>query len=155
MNGTPASTTAALRHAHRLLQIGVLLVLAGLVVGILVPRFASPRLALSTHLLAVMQGILLMVLGVVWPRLTLATAVSAAGAGLLVFGCVAAWAANLLGALWGAGNTLLPLAAGPARGTALQEGLIAALLRTGGAALIAATLIVLWGLRGTPAAAPR
>ncbi len=143
------------RHGHRLLQLGVVLLLAGLVVGILVPQFAVPRLALSTHLLAVMQGILLMVLGVIWPRLKLAPSTSVVGICLLAYGCLAAWTANLLGAVWAAGNTLLPLAAGSAHGTSLQEGLIVVLLRTGGAALIAATLIIVWGLRGTPASALR
>jgi hypothetical protein len=55
--------------------------------------------------------------------------------------------ANLLAAIWGAGNTLLPIAAGQAHGNALQERIITILLRTGGASLIAAAILVLWGLR--------
>jgi hypothetical protein len=66
---------------------------------------------------------------------------------LAVYGCFAAWMANLAAAIWGTGNTMLPLAAGQAHGTALQEGMIAIALRSAAAALIAVALLILWGLR--------
>jgi len=136
-----------IRQGHRLLQVGMFLFLCALLVGIAVPRFAVPRLALSAHLLGIMQGLFLMVAGLMWPRLSLPPAASRIGFWLAVYGCLAAWAANLLGALWGAGNTLLPIAAGQARGSPLQEWIIVAGLRTGGAALIAVAILTLWGLR--------
>jgi hypothetical protein len=65
--------------------------------------------------------------------------------------CFCCHPANLLAGIWGAGNTMLPMAAGQARGSALQESMIAVGLRTGGASLIALCMVLLWGLR-TPAA---
>src|SRR5215471_11799373 len=59
------------RQGSRLLQFGALFFLLALLVGLIVPRFAAPRLALSTHLLGIMQGIFLMLLGLLWPRLRL------------------------------------------------------------------------------------
>ena len=59
------------RQGHRLLQLGMLLFLFALIVGLVMPALAVPRLGLSTHLLGIMQGIFLMVLGVLWPRLRL------------------------------------------------------------------------------------
>jgi hydroxylaminobenzene mutase len=141
MNGAGSS------QGHRLLQIGVALFLVALLLGVALPRFAAPRVALSAHLLGIMQGLFLMILGLVWPRLMLSPAAARAGFWLAVYGCLAAWLANVLAAVWRAGSPLLPIAAGPARGTELQEAVIAAGLRTGGAALIAATALVLWGLR--------
>jgi hydroxylaminobenzene mutase len=135
-------------QGHRLIQIGCLLFLVALLVGIMVPSFAVPRLGLSTHLLGITQGIFLMVIGLVWPRLRVPRPIGTAGMFLVLYGCFAPWTANLLAAILGAGNPLLPLAAGPARGTALQEGIIAILLRSGAMALIAALLFILWGLRG-------
>jgi hypothetical protein len=38
-----------LRQGHRLLQLGMLVFLFALVVGVAVPTFAVPRLGLSTH----------------------------------------------------------------------------------------------------------
>jgi hydroxylaminobenzene mutase len=94
-----------------------------------------------------MQGLFLSVLGLLWPRLKFTPRLSVIAFWLAVYGCFAAWTANLLAAIWGAGNTILPIAAGAARGSALQERIINGGLRTAAAALIAATALVLWGLR--------
>jgi hydroxylaminobenzene mutase len=136
-----------LRQGHRLLQLGILLFLLALLVGLAVSQFAVPRLGLSVHLLGIMQGLLLTVIGLLWPRLRLTRAMSQAAFGLTVSGCFAAWTANVLAAVWGAGNSMLPIAAGQARGSSLQEGIIAVALRTAAVSLITSTLLILWGLR--------
>lgn len=135
------------RQAHRLIQLGIFLFLLALLVGLAVPRFAVPRLALSVHLLGLMQGLFLSVLGMLWPRLKFTPRLSGLAFTLAVYGCFAAWTANLLAAAWGAGNTIVPLAAGAARGSDLQEGIINVGLRTAAVALIASAVLVLWGLR--------
>jgi hydroxylaminobenzene mutase len=140
------------RDGHRLLQAGALLFLLGLLVGLGVPGFAVPRLALSTHLLGIMQGTFLMVGGLVWPRLRLTRSGSRIGRFVAIYGCLAAWTANLLAAFWGAGNSMLPMAAGAARGSTLQEGAIRGLLISAALALVAVALLLLWGLRTPPRA---
>jgi hydroxylaminobenzene mutase len=142
-----STAEAANRQGHRLLQLGMLLFLFALFVGLALPMFAVPRLGLSAHLLALMQGLFLAVAGLLWPRLRLSPAASRAGFWLAAYGCLASLAANVLAAVWGAGNTLLPMAAGQAHGTPFREGVIVAGLRTGGTALIAASIVILWGLR--------
>jgi hydroxylaminobenzene mutase len=138
------------REGQRLLRAGVLLFLLALLVGLGVPRFTVPRLALSTHLLGVMQGTFLLVSGLVWPRLNLTRTLSRAGSYVAVYGCVAAWTANLLGAFWGAGNSMLPIAAGQARGSGVQERIIALALVTAAVSLISVAILMLWGLRASP-----
>lgn len=73
-----------------------------------------------------------------------------AGAFLAGYGCLAAWTANLSAAVWGAGNSMLPIAAGPAHGSLVQERIIAIALRSAAVSLIVAAVLVLWGLRGLP-----
>ena len=141
------TSSVTVRQGHRFLQIGMFLFLAALLVGLAVPSFAVPRLGLSSHLLGLMQGLFLMVAGLFWDRLRLPLATFRIAFWLTLYGCFAPLTANLLAAIWGAGNTLLPIAAGQAHGSALQERLITILLRTGGATLIAAAVLVLWGLR--------
>lgn len=143
-------TNAQHRQGHRLLQFGSVLFLLALLVGLAVPRFAVPRLGLSTHLLGIMQGTVLMVLGLVWPRLKLGGNQSSVACSLAIYGCAAAWIANLLAGFWGAGNSMLPLAAGAARGSGLQEGVIRVLLVSAAVSLIGAAILVMWGLRGIP-----
>ena len=135
------------RQGHRLLQLGLLLFLFALLAGLVVPRFAVPRLGLSTHLLGIMQGLFLMVLGGLWPRLRVGRVTGRIAAFITSYGCFAAWTANLLAAIWGAGNSMLPLAAGSSRGSGVQEGIISVALRSAAVSLIGAALLVLWGLR--------
>ena len=136
------------RQGHRLIQVGMLLFLLALLVGLAVPTFAVPRLGLSTHLLGIMQGTFLTVVGVFWPRLRLTGATARVAFVLAIYGCVAAWTANLFAAIWGAGNTIVPIAAGAARGSPIQEGVISIALRSAALSLIATALLILWGLRG-------
>lgn len=152
MSEPQAITDGRDRDGHRLLQAGALLFLLGLLVGLGVPLFTGPRLALSTHLLGIMQGTFLMVGGLVWPRLRLTPSGSRIGRFVAIYGCLAAWTANLLAAVWGAGNSMLPMAAGAARGSALQEGAIRGLLVSAALALVAVALLLVWGLRTPPRA---
>ncbi|HEY8133026.1 MAG TPA: hydrogenase [Thermoanaerobaculia bacterium] len=125
----------------------MILFLLALLVGLIVPKFAVPRLGLSTHLLGIMQGIFLMVAGLLWPTLRFSSRMSRIGVFLAVYGCFAAWIANLTAAIIGAGNSMLPIAAGSTHGSPLQETLITIALRSAAASLIAVTILVLWGLR--------
>ncbi len=136
-----------MRQGHRLIQVGVSLFLIGLLTGLVVHRMPLPRLALSAHLLGIMQGTFLAIVGLLWPRLKLGRMSSRVTFLLIVYGCLAAWFANLLGAIWAAGGSMVPFAAGDARGTALQEGIITVGLRTAAVSLILALLFLLWGLR--------
>jgi (hydroxyamino)benzene mutase len=137
----------SVRQGHRLLQVGILLFLLALIVGLAVPKFAVPRLGLSTHLLGIMQGLFLMVIGLLWPQLKLPYAMAQGGVWLAVYGCFAAWTANLFAGILGAGNTMLPIAAGQAHGSEFQETVVAISLRTAAVSLIAVSLLILWGLR--------
>jgi hypothetical protein len=142
-----SSSELSRRQGHRLTQAGILLFLFALLVGLAVPRFAVPRLGLSAHLLGIMQGLFLMITGVLWPRLELTRTTARVACFLAVYGCVAAWIANVLAAVWGAGNSILPIAAGAARGSPFQESVINVTLRSAAVSLIAASLLIFWGLR--------
>ena len=59
MNSTNDSRRPAgeqMRQGHRLIQVGVSLFLIALLTGLVVHRMPLPRLALSAHLLGIMQG---------------------------------------------------------------------------------------------------
>jgi hydroxylaminobenzene mutase len=144
------------REKRRLIQLGILLFLLGLLTGALVPAFAVPRLGLSAHVLGVLGGLSLMVFGLVWPELRLGPRASRVACGLALYASYGGWLMPLLGAAWGAGSAMLPLAAGAARGSALQEGVIAVGLGTSAVAIVAASCVMLWGLRpAKPGAGPR
>jgi len=135
-------------QARRATQFGVLLVLLGLLTGFLVPGLAVPRLGVSAHALGVSGGFFLVVLGLLWPQLRLGPGASRLALGAAVYAFYGGWLMPLLGGFWGAGASMLPLAAGSARGTAFQEGVITAGLVTSAVAILAVCGLLLWGLRG-------
>jgi (hydroxyamino)benzene mutase len=142
-------TAAQYRTGHRLIQFGLVLFLLGLLVGFAVPYVANPRMGLASHVEGVMNGMLLMLLGLIWPRLVLPSRTLGVAFGLAVYGTFANWSATLLAAVWGAGRSM-PLAAPAPVATGLQENVIDFLLISLSVAIIAVTLIVLYGLRQAP-----
>ena len=57
-------------YGDRLLRLGVLLFLLGLLTGFAIPALANPRMGLTSHLEGLMNGMFLS-LGLLWPRLAL------------------------------------------------------------------------------------
>lgn len=54
------------KQAEKLIFLGLTLFLAGLSVGLFVQNIANPRMALSAHLEGVMNGMFLVIIGVIW-----------------------------------------------------------------------------------------
>jgi hydroxylaminobenzene mutase len=141
------SSSIRAREAQRLLQVGIGLFLFAVLVGFAIPHFTVPRIALSAHLIGMLQGMFLTVVGLLWPRLTLTSGQLKITFWLLVYEAVAATLSNLLAAAWGAGNTMIPMAAGAAHGSNGQEIVITIGLRSTALSLVVALLLVVWGLR--------
>lgn len=137
------------KQSRLLLQSGIALFLVAALVGLAVPQFTVPRLALSGHIVGLLQGMFLVLLGLLWPKLNLGPTQARVTFTLLLYQSIAAPLSNLLGAAWGAGNSIVPMAAGAAHGTAAQEAVVNAGLRSAGGALIVSLVLILWGLRGT------
>jgi len=134
-------------QGHRLLQLGVGLLLVASVEGFFVPYSGAPRLGLSAHTLAGLQSVLFLALGLVWPRLRLDVIFSRIAWWSLVYSGLAILAAYLMAAFWGAGSETMPLAAGTAHGSPAQETAIKILAYSSAPTGLIAFSLVLWGLR--------
>jgi len=130
-----------------LLQIGIGLLLFASFEGFAIPYVAAPRLGLSAHTLSGLQSVLLLALGFVWTRLKLSDAGLRVAFWLLVYSTFAILAAYMLGATWGAGNETMPMAAGPAHGSAAQETAIKIVAYSSAPTGIVSFVLILWGLR--------
>ncbi len=128
-----------------LLQLGIVLFLIGLLTGFVVPKLANPRMGLASHLEGVMNGMFLVILGLLWPRLDLSHAWLVATFCLAIYGTFANWLATLLAAAWGAGASM-PIAAPGRRGSPRQEAVINFLLVSLSLAVVAASVLVIVGL---------
>jgi hydroxylaminobenzene mutase len=136
------------RQGRRLLQIGLVMLLFLSLEGFVIPEFAAPQLGLAARKLAGLQSVLLLALGLLWPRLSLGIAAARIAFWCLVYSAVAILAAYVLGAVWGAGDETMRQAAGGAHGSALQETAILALAYSSPPTGLVAFALVRWGLRG-------
>ena len=147
----PDNSSTLSRQSHRLVQLGVALFLFVTLQGLVIQNFAVPSLGRSAHTLSLSTGLVLLGIGLVWPRLALGVTATRIAFWFLVYSLLVTILAFLLAAIWGAGNSVLPLAAGAAHGTALQENIIAIVLVSTLPTGIIAFALILWGLRGQPA----
>jgi hydroxylaminobenzene mutase len=131
-------------QSDRLLFLGILLFLFGLLIALFIPMMTNPRMGLSAHLEGAMNGMFLVILGLIWDKLLLNDKWLASAFWLTVFGSFANFLAVSIAAVTGAGK-LMPIAGGK-EGTFLVEGLISFLLISLALAMIGVCLIVLMGL---------
>ena len=133
------------KQSSQLIFLGVLLFLIGLTSGLIVPAMGNPRMGLAAHLEATMNGMFLMLLGVIWARIEISDSLKRITFWLALYGTFANFIAIQLAAITGAG-AMLPLAGGK-EGAAPVEMLITFLLISLSAAMIAMCFLVLIGLR--------
>jgi (hydroxyamino)benzene mutase len=135
------------RQGHRLLQVGVWLFVFSGVEGFFIPSLPYPPLGRSVHTLSGLEGVITLALGLFWPRLRLGPTASKVAFWTYLYSSLGTLIPFILAAVWGAGNTTMPLAAGPARGTALQEAIIRDVVYTAPLPFFVSMGLILWGLR--------
>jgi (hydroxyamino)benzene mutase len=125
---------------------GMFLFLLGLLTGLVEHQFINPRMGLAAHLEGVMNGIFLVALGAVWADVRLSPRLRAGAYWSALYGTYVNWGVTSLAAgvgaaslspITGAGHTALPW----------QETLVTFGFITVGIAIIAASVLILWGLR--------
>jgi hydroxylaminobenzene mutase len=136
----------ASHQSLRLLQSGVALLLFTSLLGFAIPYVAAPQLGLAAHKLAALQSVLLMAMGVAWPRLNLNAVALRAAFWLFIYAAFAILSAYLLGAFWGAGNETMRLGGGTAHGSALQEAIIKVMAYSSAPTGIISFALILRGL---------
>jgi hydroxylaminobenzene mutase len=142
------------RQGHRMLQIGVGLFVFSALEGFAIPSLPVPRLGLSVHTLSALQGVMLLGLGLLWPRLNLGATASQIAFWTYIYSSFATLIPYVLAAVWGAGNTTIPLAAGAAQGNAFQEVMIKVVLYSAAPTFLISMALVIWGLRLVDAQSP-
>jgi hydroxylaminobenzene mutase len=135
------------RRGLRLLQLGVALFLFTSFEGFAIPYFAMPNLGRSVHTLRAFVGVMFRALGLAWPRLDLGVAGARVAFWFLLYSAFATIAGFLIAAVWGAGGSIVPLAAGGARGSDFQETVIQIVMYPAAPTGIISFALILWGLR--------
>jgi hydroxylaminobenzene mutase len=140
------SPPAVARRSRCLLRHGAFLLLLGLLTGFLTPVIENPHMGLLSHFEGILNGILLIALGLVWPRLRLAPAALTTAYWLGLYGAYMSWATTLFTAWLGVG-TWLPVAAGEETHDDWEKALIQFGLLSFAVSLVVLSWILIWGLR--------
>jgi len=131
-------------QSNWLLFFGVLLFLFGLLIGLSIPLMANPRMGLSAHLEGIMNGIFLIVLGIIWNKIAVSSKWLNYTYWLILYGSFANFIAVSIGAITGAGK-MMPIAGGK-DGAPMIEGLISFLLISLTLAMVVVCVVVLIGI---------
>jgi (hydroxyamino)benzene mutase len=131
---------------RRLMWLGMFLFLLGLITGFLETQFTNPRMGLAAHLEGVMNGTFLVALGAIWAQVKLSPVLKGAAYWTALYGTYANWGFTTLAAIFGTG-ALSPITAPGRSAHPWQESLITFGFMSVGLGIIAATILVLWGLR--------
>jgi hydroxylaminobenzene mutase len=140
------SETAS-RQGRSLLQLGVALLLFTSFEGFAVPYFAVPNLGRSVHTLSGSNGVLFLATGLMWPMLKLGGTTSKIAFWFLIYSVFATITGFGIAALWGAGSSIIPIAAQGARGSDFQETVIQVVMYPAAPTGIISVALILWGLR--------
>jgi hydroxylaminobenzene mutase len=122
------------------------LFLLGLITGFLEQRFTNVRMGLAAHLEGVMNGIFLLVLGAIWAQVQVPPAAKGAAYWTALYGTYVNWLFTTLAAVFGTA-ALSPITGAGHTGKPWQENLVTAGFLSVGLAIVACSLLLLWGLR--------
>lgn len=138
-------------HDQRLLFHGFLLFLIGLGTGLVAYNLENPRMGVTAHVEAILNGVFLVGLGLAWARLRLSPRLRTICFWSALVGAYANWAIPLFSAAVGASQPIL--AGAGHQGSAWQEALLSASPVVGVLPPIMCGVLAVWGLRARAQAA--
>lgn len=133
---------------RRLIWHGMFLFLLGLLTGFVEDKFTNVRMGLAAHLEGVMNGTFLVALGAIWTEVRLSARSKSAAYWIALFGTYANWGMTTLAAIFGTA-ALSPITSAGHSGQPWQEKVVTIGFMSVGIAIVAASIMVLWGLRRT------
>lgn len=133
------------KQADQLIFLGVFLFLLGLVVGLAAPLLANPRMGLSSHLEGVMNGMLLIIFGLIWNRVKLSSKWLKISFWMAIYGTFTNWFGILVAAVFNAGK-MLNIAAKGQEGHPIAEGVVTFSLVSLTLAMLFVSVAILTGL---------
>jgi (hydroxyamino)benzene mutase len=130
---------------QQLLISGTVLFLLGLLVGFALQALPNPRMGVTLHATGLQSGLALWALGLMWEHVALSAGAQRTTQVLAVMGLYAIFASLVLAAVWGTSRAT-PIAGAGHQASSLREAMVTVLLMGGSLAIVAAVVLVLWGL---------
>ena len=139
------------KQSHRLLQFGIALFLFSSLEGFAISFLRSPRIALSAHTLSALQAVMMLGIGLLWPKLNLGRNAYRIAFWTLIYSALAILATYLIAASWGVGIETISLMGelphGLSQGSPFQETFIKVLSYSSAPTGLISLALIFWGLR--------
>ena len=129
----------------KLIILGLVLFLIGLIQGALIPYFNNPRMALSAHLAAVQSGMAMAIFGLIWALVNLKEGAIKVAYYTNIIGLYAVWFAITLGSVLGASRAL-PIAGRGFSAAPTAETVVELLVTSGAVITVVSVSLIVLGL---------
>ena len=130
---------------RKLIILGVVLFLIGLIQGALIPIFHNPRMALSAHLAAVQSGMAMVIFGIIWGMVILKENLLKLAYYTNVLGMFLVWFAISLASILGTSRAL-PIAGQGFSASTIAENTVGIIVVLGSLAMVFSISIIVVGL---------
>ena len=141
---------AAVEAKRGLVWHGLVLFFLGLLTGFVIPALTNPRMGLSAHMEALLNGMFLILAGgIVWDHFKLSERMATAVYWMLLYAAYGSWAFCFLAAVFGA-SEMLPIAGAGYSADPWQEQLIKVGLGLVAISITLACCLALYGIRKKP-----
>lgn len=130
---------------RKLKMFGMLLFLLGLLTGVIMVNLENPRMALAAHLEAIMNGIFLVIAGLIWNELNISSAIKKITLATLLYGTYMNWFTTLLAAYFGT-SKMTPIAGKGFNGTAVHDQIVSTGFISVGLTMIFSLTMIVYGL---------
>ena len=130
---------------RKLIIIGVLLFLIGLIQGAFIPNFNNSRMALSAHLAAVQSGMAMVIFGLIWGMVNLKDGLLKIAYYTNILGMFLVWFAISLASIFGASRAL-PIAGQGFSASKIAETGVEIIVVTGSVSMVVSVCLIAVGL---------
>jgi hydroxylaminobenzene mutase len=134
------------RSDRPLIRAGFLLFTLALLTGFAIPAFLNQKMALAARVTGVLNGLILMALGLAWGLLAVGPLQARLTRGAFLYATYANWGSGCLAAAWGT-SRLTPLAASGYVAAPWKESVVQALQVSLAVAIVAGAASVVYALR--------
>ena len=130
---------------RKLIILGVILFLIGLIQGGLIPLFHNPRMALSAHLAAVQSGMAMAIFGLIWGMINLKEGLLKIAYYTNIIGMYFVWFSISLASVFGASRAL-PIAGQGFSASIIVENIVEVIVVFGSVAMVVSISLIAFGL---------
>lgn len=132
---------------QKLIWYGAVLFTLGIVTQLLVHFMLNPRMAQSAHTVALMCGMFLILLGLLWDEMDLPPRFTRAAYWLFLYSTYSAWGSMFIAAIFGTSRNTPFASQGMTGAAQWQESITDLAYLSFFVTIVATCLVVLWGLR--------